>query len=91
MSLQELKARLLADPEVKEAYDALEAEDKIIRNLIEARLKQNITQAKLAELTGLKQSNISRLERGTANPTVSTLKKLAKAFNKKLVIDFVDR
>jgi len=34
------------------------------------------------------QENISKIEDGNANPSLKTLKKLASAFGKKLVISF---
>ena len=50
----------------------------------------DMSQVQLAELTGIDQSDISKIERGIANPSVSTLKKIAKALNKKLVVSFED-
>jgi len=91
MNLKELKEIALADPEVKIEYDSLESEYEIIRSLVKIRQEQNITQEQLAKRTGIKRSNISRLERGTGNPTLLTLKKLAEAMNKKLEVRFVDK
>ncbi len=78
----------LKDPEFKSEYEALEPEYEIIRQIILARKELNITQEELAERTGIKQSNISRLERGTYNPSLSSLKKVAKGLNKELHIEF---
>ena len=44
----ELKARLLANPEVKAEYDALEQEYAIARELIAARARAGLSQAQLA-------------------------------------------
>lgn len=78
----------LKDPEFKNEYKALEPEYEIIRQIILARKELNMTQEELAERTGIKQSNISRLEKGTYNPSLSSLKKLAKGLNKELHIEF---
>ncbi len=43
------------------------------RRLREARQARGLTQEQAAEIMGLHPKSIPRLERGTANPTVSTL------------------
>ena len=48
-----------------------------------------MTQKELAELCDIQQSNISRLENATYNPSVHLLEKIANATGKKLVIDFI--
>lgn len=45
------------------------------------RQEQKISQEKLAELSGLHRTYISSLERGTRNPTLTTLQKIAKALD----------
>ncbi len=78
----------LKDTEFRSEYEALEPEYEIIRQIILARKELNITQEELAERSGIKQSNISRLERGTYNPSLNSLKKIAKGLGKELHIDF---
>ncbi len=78
----------LKDPEFRSEYEALEPEYEIIRQIIIARNELNITQKELADRTGIKQSNISRLEKGTYNPSLKSLKKVAKGLNKELHIEF---
>jgi len=43
------------------------------------REEQGLTQASLAAASGIPESSISRIARGRANATLSTLDKLAKA------------
>ena len=50
-----------------------------------------MTQKELAEKTGIYQADISKLERGIGNPSVSTLKRLADGLGLDLQIDFVVR
>ena len=50
---------------------------------------QNMTQKELANATGIGQADISRLENGTANPSLRTLKRLASGMGMKLQIRFV--
>ena len=78
----------LKDPDFRSEYEALEPEYEIIRQIILARSKANLTQKELAERSGIKQSNISRLERGTYNPSLNSLKKIAKGLGKELHIEF---
>ena len=54
------------------------------RQLATLRNERHWSQAHVAELTGMQQSEISRIERGAANPTVATASKMAKAFGKEL-------
>ena len=56
-----------------------------------ARENANITQKELAEKTGIYQADISKLERGLGNPSLSTLKRLADGLGMELKIDFVYR
>ena len=47
-----------------------------------------MTQKELAEKTGIRQSNISRIESGASSPTVDTLARIAAGLGKKLKIEF---
>lgn len=78
----------LKNPKVKEEYDKLQPEFALINSLIEARKKKELTQADLADKIGTKQSVISRLEIGRANPSVAFLKRLAGALHTRLEIRF---
>lgn len=51
-----------------------------------ARAIAGISQKELSEKTGIDQADISRIERGLANPSVSTLERIAEALNAKLSI-----
>lgn len=82
------KKQSLQDPKIKAEYDKLQPEFAVIRALIDARIKKSLTQKELAKKIGTKQSVISRLESGRANPTVSFLKRLAVALNSRLEIRF---
>ena len=65
---------------------------KEIRELvINSRDEQGITQKQLAKKSGLTQANISNIEKGVSRPTIDSLKKIADALGKRLVIDFSER
>jgi DNA-binding XRE family transcriptional regulator len=51
---------------------------------IELRERRGMTQAELAAATGLHQADISRIERGAANPTERTLLRIADALDAEL-------
>ena len=59
--------------------DELRKRQKIISQLVEARLEQGISQAELARRLGIQRSGINRLESGTQNPTLDMILKIASA------------
>jgi len=88
VSFEEHKKKLLSDLEVKKYYDALAPEYELIQAVIDKRLKKKMTQADLAKKIGTRQSAISRLESGDANPSFNFLQKVAKALDSTLRITF---
>lgn len=81
---EEVRDRLLADPETRAAYDALEPAFQIAS----LRIESGLTQAQLARLMGVHRSTIARLERGQRQPTMTFLLNLAKALGRRLAISF---
>lgn len=79
------------DPEFVQEYNAVQPEMDAIRSMIEARKSQNLTQKQLAELVGIDQSDISKLENGLRNPTIQLLKRIADSMNMTLKIEFVPK
>jgi len=61
--------------------------------LKETRLKENVTQAKLAEICDLDVDYVSKIERGVRQPTVTTLFTISDALNTPLatIIAQVDK
>lgn len=70
-------AQQMEDPAFAAEYEAQRPEYEAIRAVIAARLACNMTQKELAEKTGIRQSNISRIENGSASPTIDTLARIA--------------
>ncbi len=89
MEWKEAKRIINKDPEVIKELKNLEPEYQIISQLIFLRRENKITQKELAELIGDSQPNISRLESGSYNPTLSKLKKIADCLGKRLEIRFI--
>ena len=59
---------------------------EIISAFIEARKEKGLSQRDLEALSGIKQPQIARMEKGTANPQLATLVKVLAAMGKKLAI-----
>lgn len=91
MTLTEALNEQLKDESFKKEYEALEPEYAIISSLIDARKSNNVTQKQLSEATGIAQSDISKIENGSANPTVKLLQRLAEGLNMSLKVEFVPK
>lgn len=81
----------LKDPAFQAEWEALEPERQIIRAIMEGRERNDLTQQQLAEITGIQQADISRLENGTGNPSLRTLKRLAAGMGMQLKLEFVPK
>lgn len=90
-TLAELKTELMRDPEFVEAYEEVQPELAVMRAIADARVKQNLTQKQVAERTGIAQTEISKLENGTRNPTIKLLQRLADGLGYALRIEFVPK
>lgn len=89
LTLQEAIAKEMENPKFRAEWEALEPEFQIIRAIIEGRDAKDLTQKQLSEVTGITQADISRLENGTANPSLRTLKRLAAGLGMQLKLEFV--
>lgn len=78
----------LQDPEVRAEYEALEPEFSIMQAMIDARKSSGMTQKQLSEKTGIAQADISKLESGSANPSLRTLQRLAAGMRMRIKIEF---
>ncbi|MDR3314695.1 MAG: helix-turn-helix domain-containing protein [Oscillospiraceae bacterium] len=86
--LHDYTQRQLNDPAFRAEYEALTPEFDIVRQIVQARAEQGLTQQELARRVGLPQSNISRLESGSYNPSLAFLKKVADGLGKELHVEF---
>lgn len=93
MSHSELREKALKKKGVKAAYDAMEPEFTLLRELLQARQKAGLSQAEIAEKMGTKAPAVTRLESsltsGKHSPSISTLKKYAEALGCHLEIKIV--
>ena len=93
MNHSELKKKALQKKNVQLAYDALEPEFSLLRELLKARQKAGLSQAEIAERMGTKAPAVTRLESslssGKHSPSIATLKKYASALGCHLEIKLV--
>ena len=76
--------------EFRKAYEDLEEECRLTREMLNARSKFGLTQEAFAELMGTTKSAVSRLEAaGKHAPSLTTLKKYAQAVGCRLEIKLV--
>ena len=78
----------MKNPEFRKGVEIEKKKLEISLAIIELRKKNKISQAKLAQKAGVKQSAIGRIEAGKQNLTIETLQQIASAFNKKLEVGF---
>ena len=83
----ERTARLSAD--ALRQGDVFSGAYRFAMSLVALRESRGLTQDQLAAQTGIDQSDISRIERGSANPTEKTLLRIADALGAELKL--VDR
>ena len=80
------------DDETREFYDragsyfAYQAREQVRlgQDIASERKRRNLTQGELEVLSGVGQAEISKIERGTANPTRDTLIRIAGAMRLKI-------
>ena len=82
MNHSELKKKAFKRPGVKAAYEEMEPEFSLLRELLRARQNAGLSQAEIAEKMGTKAPAVTRLESslssGKHSPSLETLKKYAK-------------
>lgn len=92
MEFKKEKKRIFdKNPKLKEEYNNLEPEYKIIEQIIRLRKDLNLTQVELGKLLNVKQPVIAGLESGEYNPSLSYLKKVADVLGTKLDIRFIPK
>lgn len=79
----------LKDPEFSAEWDALEPEFQIVKAMLDGRAAKGMTQKDLADITGINQADISKLENGNGNPSLRTLERIAKGLGMRLKLEFV--
>lgn len=88
-TLESALAERMNDPAFRAEYESLEPEFAIIQAIVDARKQTGLTQKQLSEKTGIAQADISKLENGSANPSLRTLQRLADGMGMRLKVEFL--
>jgi DNA-binding XRE family transcriptional regulator len=78
----------MKNPKIAAEYDALAPRYEIIKQVIDERNKQKMTQEEFAQRIGVHQSSIARFESGNYNPSLEFLHKVATGMGKKVSVKF---
>jgi transcriptional regulator with XRE-family HTH domain len=90
MSTIDIKtAEWLEDFEIREEYGSATLKYDIAAALVTARKMRNLTQATLANIAGVSQAYIAKLESGEANPTIGRIGAILAAIWLKAEINLV--
>lgn len=85
--MNELEAEVRAEgPEAVARAEELKVHFRMASQLIARRRELKLTQGDLAKRTGLNQSEISKIERGTSSPNYRTLAKVADGLDADITI-----
>ncbi len=88
---KQLRAKALANVEVKAEFEKLADEFSLLDEFLKARAAQGLTQAQVAQKIGTTQSAVARMESGSGkhSPSLATLTKYADALGCKLEVRLV--
>ncbi|MGV6987816.1 helix-turn-helix domain-containing protein [Testudinibacter sp. P80/BLE/0925] len=88
IAYQELKANLLADPEVNTIYQTEKRADELQALLQQMRAKAGLNSRQVAERMGISQPAVSKLERNASRASVNSLQRYAQACGVNLTFNF---
>lgn len=84
---EDLRERL-KNPEFKKVWENSRIERELGSMIIGLRIKLRMSQRALAKKLKTSQAAVCKLELAEANPSLRSLKRLAKVFGKQLIIEF---
>ena len=85
-NLKDVKIELLANPAVRQVYDAQAPKFELARELIAARTKSGLTQGDVAARMGTTQSVVAHIESGRGTPSIRTVQRFACAVGARAVV-----
>ncbi len=89
MNLSDYRKKQMQDPEFRAYAEQLQPFADLAKAVVGARIERNLTQQELSKLTGVAQSDISRLESCEGNPSLKTLIRIAEGMDMRLQVSFV--
>lgn len=84
---QEIEHARATNPEFRKAWDASAFARAVAIEVVRYRSERGLTQTQLAEMTGLTQPQIARLESGEETPTLRTLARVSTATGLEFHVD----
>ncbi|MFQ6130785.1 MAG: helix-turn-helix transcriptional regulator [Armatimonadota bacterium] len=72
--------RQMRNPRFRKAWEEVQRESKLTRELVRLRVERGLTQAEVAEMVGTKQAAISRLEHHPPSRPTDLLRKVAAVY-----------
>ena len=85
-NLKDLKAELLTNPAVRQAYNAQAPEFELARELIAARTQAGLTQGDVAARMGTNQSVVAPIESGRGKSSMRTVQRFASTVGARAVV-----
>lgn len=89
MNLSDYRKQQMQDPEFRAYAEQMQPFADLAKAVVGARIERNLTQQELSRLTGVAQSDISRLESCEGNPSLKTLVRIAEGMDMRLQVSFV--
>lgn len=89
MNLSDYRKKQMQDPEFRAYAEQMQPFADLAKAVVGARIERNLTQQELSKLTGVAQSDISRLESCEGNPSLKTLIRIAEGMDMRLQVFFV--
>lgn len=89
MNLSDYRKKQVQDPEFRAYAEQMQPFADLANAVVGARIERNLTQQELSKLTGVAQSDISRLESCEGNPSLKTLIRIAEGMDMRLQVSFV--
>lgn len=89
MNLSDYRKQQMQDPEFRAYAEQMQPFADLAKAVVCARIERNLTQQELSKLTGVAQSDISRLESCEGNPSLKTLIRIAEGMDMRLQVSFV--
>lgn len=89
MNFSDYRKQQMQDPEFRAYAEQMQPFADLAKAVVGARIERNLTQQELSKLTGVAQSDISRLESCEGNPSLKTLIRIAEGMDMHLQISFV--
>ena len=82
-----IEEQLQSDPEFRAEWERTAVARAVAIEVLRYRTDRDLSQTALADLLGMKQPQVSRLESGDVNPTVETLVRLSSRLGMEFTLD----